>query len=269
MTRSVLVCLLAVTASADEGMWLYNQFPQDAATRAAETPCPGLDASVLLSIEDVTATVKAAAKGGLAQRDAAMARLEKECGACKVVKLFSGGRYDLYRYKKYTDLRLVFAPEQQLAFFGRERDSITYLRYGLDIAFLRAYENGKPAATPRFLKWSAEGVKDGDPVFAAGNPGVTTRSTTAAQLTFYRDTALPLALARLGKQPMPATLVESYKAAGRLIGLRDDKLVRKTLFDQKIRHAMERDPKLGTEAGKVWDEVAGLGSLSAGGPTSQ
>src|SRR5262249_9328564 len=138
----------------------------------------------------------------LMQRNAAITRIEQECSAqtrdrCAVVKLFSGGRYDLYRYKAYTDVRLVFAPENELAFFGRERDSITYLRYGLDIAFLRVYENGQPAGTPHYLKWSGEGVKDGEVVFAMGNPAPTMRQATSAQLTFYRDTQLPLAVSRL------------------------------------------------------------------------
>ena len=233
-----------------------------------ELKCPGLTAKVLLSIEDVSSRVK----GKLPERTAAIAKIEKDCAdRCSVVKLFSGGRYDLYHYKTYSDLRLVFAPESQLAFFGRERDSITYLRYGLDAAFLRAYENEKPAATPHFLKWSTEGVKDGDLVFAAGNPAPTMRSTTAAQLTFYRDTALPLTLNRLmmriqlltalgakGEGPTLTSLLTAYKlAAGKLIGLRDDRLVaRKTIFEGKIRHAVERDPALGMAGGKVWDEVA-------------
>jgi Peptidase S46 len=225
-----------------------------------EQKCPGLSANVLMSIEDVSAQVK----GKLPERTAAIARIEKGC-ACSVVKLFAGGRYDLYHYKSYTDIRLVFAPEQQLAFFGRERDSITYLRYGLDVAFLRAYENDKPAATPHFLKWSTDGVKEGDFVFASGNPAPTARSTTAAQLTFYRDTALPLTLNRLMARikvlpegPLLTSLLSEYKiAAGKLIGLRDDRLVaRKTLFEGKIRHTVERDPALGMAGGKVWDEVA-------------
>ncbi len=282
-----LICLLA-----DEGMWPYNQFPKDKAgvttefldnLRLAsvqiaggsgsfvspngliltnqhlvanclgdrvkdgfygELKCPGLSAKVLLSIEPGS----------------------KSCvDECSVVKLFSGGRYDVYRYKTYSDIRLVFAPEQQLAFFGRERDSITYLRYGLDIAFLRAYENGKPAETPHYLKFSADEVKDGDFVFAAGNPAPTARSTTAAQLTFYRDTALPLILSRLMPRmkvlpegPVLTTLLSEYKiAAGKLIGLRDDRLVaRKTIFEGKIRHAVESDPALGMAGGKVWDQVA-------------
>src|SRR5579863_86309 len=282
-----LICLLA-----DEGMWTYNQFPKDkaavttefldnlrlASVRIAggsgsfvspngliltnqhlvtnclgdrakdgfygELKCPGLSASVLLSIEES----------------------QKKCvDDCSVVKLFSGGRFDVYHYKTYSDIRLVFAPEQQLAFFGRERDSITYLRYGLDIAFLRAYENGKPAETPHYLKFSAEDVKEGDFVLAAGDPAPTARSTTAAQLTFYRDTALPLLLNRLMPRikvlpegPTLTALLSVYKiAAGKLIGLRDDRLVvRKTIFEGKIRHAVERDPALGMAGGKVWDQVA-------------
>jgi hypothetical protein len=207
-----------------------------------ELKCPGMSAKVLMSIEE-----------------------GKRTGDGSVVKLFAGGRYDLYHYKTYSDIRLVFAPEQQLAFFGRERDSITYLRYGLDIAFLRAYENDKPASTPHFLKWSSDSVKEGDFVFASGNPAPTARSTTAAQLTFYRDTALPLTLNRLMPRikilpegPVLTSLLAQYKiAAGQLIGLRDDRLVaRKTIFDGKIRHAVERDPALGMAGGKVWDEVA-------------
>jgi hypothetical protein len=251
------------------GLLLTNQHlvancaGRDAFYDPVERKCPGLTASVLLNIEDVTSRVK----GKLAERTAAIAKIEKECpDRCSVVQLFSGGRYDLYHYKVYSDLRLVFAPESELAFFGRERDSITYLRYGLDVAFLRAYENGKLADTPHFLKWSPEGVKEGDMVFAAGNPGPTMRSSTAAQLTFYRDTALPLTLNRLmtriqllkGESPTLTALLTEYKlAAGKLIGLRDDRLVaRKTIFEGKIRHAVERDPALGMAGGKVWDEVA-------------
>ncbi|HUE02315.1 MAG TPA: S46 family peptidase [Bryobacteraceae bacterium] len=341
----LLVCMCTPPAAADEGMWLFQQFPKDAvqqkygfeATRqfldhlrlasvrigggsgafvlpkgllitgrhlvpgciagqdsfyasaaSGEARCPGLDASVLVQIDDVTKQVKAAAREGataakaLEARNAAIARIESECAAgsantCSVVTLFSGGRYDLHRYRKYTDVRLVFAPEYALVFFGRERDSLTYLRYGLDIAFLRAYENGKPAATPDYLKWSTAGAKDGELVFASGNPATTVRATTAAQLTFFRDTALPVALARLtpriqqlnafaaksendrrAAQPVLTAFLESYKsAAGKLIGLRDDRLVsRKTIFDAKIRQAVENDPKLGKPAGQVWDQVA-------------
>jgi hypothetical protein len=225
-----------------------------AATAADEKRCPGLDIKVLTNIQDVQKPAKCVAAAG---------------ETCELVSLYAGSRYQLYRYKHYTDVRLVFAPEQQLAFFGHERDSITYLRYGLDIAFLRVYENGKPADTPHFLKWSSAGIKEGDLVFTSGNPRTTIRETTAAQLTFYRDTALPLELERLSKRiaalkdfgeqnPERIAFLEAYKsAAGKLIGLRDDRLVlRKTAFDGKIRRAVEADAKLGTEAGRVWDQVA-------------
>ena len=268
-----------------------------AASQSAERKCDGLEAAVLMSIEDVTGQVKGAAKGkdavtekesgqALEQRNAAISRVEKECSAsgvgktgdrCAVVKLFSGGRYDLYRYKLYSDVRLVFAPENELAFFGRQRDSITYLRYGLDAAFLRAYENGKPAVTPNFLKWNAKGVEEGDLVFAAGDPVSTNRLATAAQLAFYRDRELPAELPRLGSrlqslttyaaqseanrkaaEPVLTELAGEYKiGAGKLIGLRDDRMIaRKTNFEGKIKRAAERDPKIGTKGIEVWDQVA-------------
>jgi hypothetical protein len=259
-----------------------------AAARQEELQCPGLEANVLLGMEDVTKQVKDAAKDAakapeaLQKRNAAIARIEKDCGektgnSCTVVKLFSGERYDLYQYKKYTDLRLVFAPEFGIAFFGGDPDNFTYPRYDLDIAFVRAYENGRPADTPHYLKWSAEGVKETELVFVAGNPGTTSRLATAAQLAFYRNTQLPLAMARLlariealrafgakseeNKRLAQRTLFgfsNTYKSsAGKLIGLRDDRLMaRKTNFERKLRAAVERDPKLGTEAGKVWDEAA-------------
>ena len=235
--------------------------PQDsfiATNSAAEVKCTGLDASVLLSIQDVTSQIKTSDKQTLAQRNAAIAKAEKDG---TVVRLFSGGRYDLYRYKRYTDIRLVFAPEYSAAFFGKERDSISYLRYGLDVAFLRAYENGQPAKTPQYLKWSADGAKDGDLIFAAGNPGPTSRLATAAQLTFYRDTSLPIEVSRLQTRIQLAglpPLVNTFKIeAGKLIGLRDDRLVtRKTNFEGKIKRALQTDSKLGPDAVKVWDEVA-------------
>ncbi len=270
-----------------------------AASQTAELACPGLEANVLLSMEDVTTQVKGAAAvksddtaKGLAkelaaspqvlrERNANIAKIESECAAktgnvCNVVRLFSGSRYDLYQYKRYADLRLVFAPEHAIAFFGRERDSISYLRYGLDIAFLRAWESGHPATTPHFLKWNNEPVKDGDFVLTSGDPGPTSRVITAGELTFMRDFALPHTIAILqprvtalsgivakgGPDQAAAlatltTFLAEYKTtAGKLIGLRDDRLVtRKTAFDLRIRRAVEGNPKLGMDAAKVWDEV--------------
>lgn len=258
-----------------------------AVERARELACPELEANVLLKIDDVSAAVKDASKNAkgadaLQRRNAAIAKAEKDCAArtgnsCSVVKLFSGEWYHLYQYRKYTDLRLVFAPESGIAFFGGGADQFTYPRYDLDVAFLRAYENGKPASTPQHLKWSAEGVKDGELVLLAGNPGTTSRLDTAAQLTFLRDVSLPFTLsrlqtriaatnafaaksaenARLGAR-MLSLLATTYKSnAGKLIGLKDDRLMaRKQNFDKRLRSAVQNDPKLGAEAAKVWDEIA-------------
>jgi len=275
--QAVAACLASHSTAQHD----YFRDGFQAADQSQELPCPGMEASVLVRIQEVTEPVKAAGQN-LQQRNAAIAKLEKECAgksrnACSVVRLFSGGRYDLYEYKRYPELRLVFAPEYTAAFFGAERDSISYLRYGLNIAFLRAYENGRPAAAANYLKWSMDGVKEGDLVFLAGNPGPTGRLSTASQLTFYRDTALPLSLTRIqprvqalntyaaagadnlrAVQPILSPLLMRFKSeAGKLIGLRDDRLVtRKTAFEGKVRRTVEGNTKLGTEAGKVWDEVA-------------
>lgn len=286
LTNQHLVSSCLIQQSSRAHDYLRDGYYAD--TRDKELHCPNLSVAVLTSAEDVDIPApgitnkNATAKEALRERDAAISRVKADCVAqshqdCEVVSLFAGSRYQLYRWKNFNDVRLVFAPEEALAFFGRERDSITYLRYGLDAAFLRVYENGSPAVTPTFLKWSDESLKDGDLVFAAGNPQTTVRETTAAQLTFYRDTALPLQIGRLAMyirevntfaarsednkraaEPLSTQFLEAYKsAAGKLIGLRDDRLVaRKTIFDQKIRQAVERDPKLGTEGGKVWDQVA-------------
>ena len=215
------------------------------------------------------------------QRQAAIARIEKECtdrtgNRCDVVTLFSGGRYDLYQYQKYTDVRLVFAPEFLAAFFGGDPDNFTYPRYVLDIAFLRAYENGKPAATEH-LRWSREGAKDGQLVFVAGNPGSTSRLDTLAQLEYQRDVANPRHLDRLdarikllreySKQSAEHARVahdlifsfeNSFKAiSGEQQGLRDAALMqRKAEQEKKLREAVARSPKLSKEAGGVWEEVA-------------
>ena len=172
-----------------------------AANNTGGLRCPDLDAGVLLKTEDVTAQLKTAGQSP-AQRNAAIARMEKTCAAgthndCSAVRLFAGARYGLYQYRQYKDVRLVFAPEYVLAVFVKDRDNITCLRDGLIIAFLRVLEDGKPDRTADCLKWSHEGAGAGDLVFTSGNPRPTSRSATAAQLTFCRDTSLPLETARL------------------------------------------------------------------------
>jgi hypothetical protein len=174
-----------------------------AATRADEPKCGGLQAEILTTIADVTARVASAAAGQTGRdfvtaRDAAIAAIEKDgCAGreatfrCQVVSLYQGGQYALYTYRTYGDVRLVFAPEGQTAFFGGDPDNFNFPRYDLDCAFLRLYENGAAAATPVHLDWRSTPPAAGDVVFVAGNPGTTQRLHTVAPLEPLRDTILP------------------------------------------------------------------------------
>jgi hypothetical protein len=177
-----------------------------AKTQAEEAKCPDLELNVLTGIDDVTAKIKAAvtpamsaADAGQAQRSA-MSAIEKDCASsaglrCDVVTLYSGEVYNLYKYKKYTDVRLVFAPEFDAAFFGGDPDNFTFPRYDLDITFFRIYENDKPVHLDHYLRWSKVGVKDGDLIFVSGHPGGTDRLKTVAQLQFLKNTDYPSRLA--------------------------------------------------------------------------
>ena len=259
-----------------------------AADHAAEAPCPDLEVNVLLRIRDVTAEVKGAAKGAAnpaevnKQRKAAMSQIEKACTAetshrCDVVTLYSGGVYNLYEYKKYTDVRLVFAPEFDIAQFGGDPDNFTYPRYDLDFAFFRAYENGKPAEVKDWLHWSHAGVQDKELTFVSGNPGTTGRLATYSELEFSRDVAYPLLYDRLGSliaalQAYRAESAEnsrvgkenlfsmqnSYKAyTGFLRGLRDPALMKAKLDQEtKLRAAIAADPAKQKQFGALWDDVA-------------
>src|SRR5260370_9798085 len=171
---------------------------------------PDLEVNVLVSVENVTDTVNASTKDAktseeeFAKRKTAIAAIENESTQktglrSDVVTLYAGGEYWLYRYKKYTDVRLVFAVEQQAAFYGGDPDNFTYPRYDLDMAVFRVYENGKPIDSRNYLKWNPKGASDDDLVFVSGHPGSTQRLDTVAQLTFERDYALPKALKMLRK----------------------------------------------------------------------
>jgi hypothetical protein len=182
-----------------------------ARTPDQELKCPDLELNVLQSIEDITAAVNAAVKPDMtpqqafAARRAVMAKIEKESLdktglRSDVVTLYQGGQYHLYRYKKYTDVRLVFAPEHAIASFGGDVDNFEYPRYDLDVCFFRAYENGKPARPEHYFRWSTSGPKPGDLVFVTGHPGTTNRQETLAKLRHRRDLTLPYALGRLRAQ---------------------------------------------------------------------
>jgi len=173
-----------------------------AATQAEEAKCPNLELNQLISTEDVSAKVHAAVKPGMSNAESgqaersAMSAIEKDCTTstglrCDVITFYSGEVYHLYRYKKYTDVRLVFAPEFDMAFFGGDPDNFTYPRYDLDVTFFRVYENDKPAHIDNYLRWSQSGVKEGDLIFVSGNPGSTGRLKTMSQLEYLRDVDYP------------------------------------------------------------------------------
>lgn len=259
----------------------------------AETPekelrCPGLEVQVLLDIEDVTDRVNKSVTAppsdpkAAAQRQAAMNTIEKECmdrhgGACTVVTLYSGALYHLYRYRKYTDVRLVFAPEEAIAFFGGDPDNFTYPRYDLDITFLRAYEDGKPAATPNYLKWSKGGPREGELALVSGHPGSTDRFITLAQLEFLRDLSYPRTLRNLSAiiqalKEYGAKSEENHRVArgklfgaensfkvrdGELKGMREAWLMEaKRRSEEQFRAAAAANPKAGEALGGAFEQVA-------------
>jgi hypothetical protein len=261
-----------------------------APSREKEPACPGYEVNVLMSIEDVSARVLAAAKPGGSDKEqgdarkAARAGIEKECAdktglRCDVVRLYQGSEYHLYTYKKYTDVRLVFAPEQPMAFFGGDPDNFTFPRHDLDIAIFRAYEGGRPAQPAAYLPWSPKGAAAGDLVFVSGNPGSTSRLDTMAELELLRDDYVPAELKYLkgrlealrayaAKGPenerrataMIFGVSNSVKGiTGRLEALHDKAAMdRKASAEKTLRDAIAADPELTKEAGSAVDELAAL-----------
>jgi len=256
-------------------------------TQAEEAKCPNLELNQLMDIEDVTAKVNAGVKpemspaqAGQAQR-AAMANIEKECAnstglRCDVVTLYSGEVFDLYKYKKYTDVRLVFAPEFDIAFFGGDPDNFTYPRYDLDITFFRVYENDKPVHLDHYLQWSKTGVKDGDLIFVSGNPGSTGRLRTVSQLEFLRDVDYRSRLERYARriavlQQFSSESAENARIAnedifsyqnsqkgvtGYLGGLTDKELMESKIADeQKLRAEVSANAKLAAEIDDPWTPI--------------
>jgi len=259
-----------------------------ARTRAEELKAPGLELMVLQEIEDVTTKVLGAEKSDMtavqaaAARDKVIAALEKESSEktglrSTVVNLYSGSMFHLYKYKVFTDVRLVFAVEYAAAFFGGDPDNFTYPRYDLDITLFRIYENDKPMNSKHYLKWDTAGVKEGDLVFASGQPGSTGRLLTLAQMEFLRDVSYPYTIsnyerrrallkefssrgpeyARQAQGPLFG-IENSLKATiGYQSGLLDKKLMeKKTKEEQALRAAVKKDPASDNEFSKAWDELA-------------
>ena len=277
-------CIQALSTA--ERDYIANGFY--AASQGEEMRCPDLELNVLVGIEDVTDKVNAGVKPEMsaAQRNQAqkaqMTTLEKSCAdstglRCDVVTLYEGGMFNLYRYKKYTDVRLVFAPEADIAFFGGDPDNFTYPRYNLDVSFFRAYEDGKPARTEEYLRWSAKGPGEGELVFVSGNPGSTGRLLTLAQLEFLRDTRYPLTLkaltrwrklllelsargaeeARIAQDDL-FSVENSLKAyTGFAQGLNDSILMNiKRDAEKELRAAVAANPGWQEKYGEAWDAIA-------------
>lgn len=191
-----------------------NNYVRDgfyAKTRAEEPKATDLELNELISIEDVTARVNAGVPAGLSADEASKARakviaeIEKESKdktglRSDVVPLYQGGVYNLYRYKRYDDVRLVFAPEEQIAFYGGDPDNFEYPRFDLDICLFRAYENGQPAKIEHFLKWNTKGPSDGELTFVSGHPGRTDRQLTASELAEIRDAEVPYLLSMFNRR---------------------------------------------------------------------
>jgi Peptidase S46 len=258
-----------------------------AATPDQEMKTPDLEVNVLVGMQDVTARVQGAGKAAkddaeaLKARDAEIAAIEKESKdktglRSDVVTLYNGGEYWLYQYKAYTDVRLVFAPEEQAAFFGGDPDNFTYPRYDFDMALYRVYDNGKPLHMENYLKWSAKGAAPRELVFVSGHPGSTSRQDTVAELLLERDTIEPQVIEYLqrridAEQAFQKRSSENAELVGTNVFLlqnslkvylgREEALSDKSILDKKqaeekdLRDKVAADPGLQKEYGDAWDQV--------------
>jgi hypothetical protein len=270
-----------------------NNYVRDgffAKSKAKEVKAPDLEINQLVGLVNVTARIQKAIPAGANDkrasdaRKAAIAQIEKESKdktglRSDVVELYNGGEFWLYRYKKYTDIRLVMAPEAQTAFFGGDEDNFTYPRYCLDYAFFRVYENGKPAKPKNFLKWSKQGAQEQDLTFVIGHPGSTDRLMTVAQLRYQKDIAIPK---RLEMYRQRKAALEAYGAKSKenkrqaqdyLFGIENalkvvtgeweslcegEILQQKAAAEQKMRTDVERNPRLRKMAHGAWDRLERL-----------
>src|SRR5947207_4721214 len=261
-------------ASSEQHNYLKNGFY--AKTNGEEIKCAGLELNVLVSTEDVTARVNVAVKAGMSPdaagkaRGNAIAEIEKESKEktglrSDVITLYQGGAYHLYRYKRYDDVRIAFAPEQQMAFYGGDPDNFEYPRFDLDICIFRVYENGQPAKINNFLKWNSRGPSDGELTFVSGSPGKTDRQLTLDELADMRDRFLPYLLRMFNRREAlemayGARSFENARRArddlfgdqnnrkrynGYLAGLLDPQIWSSLeARERKLRDAIARDPKL-------------------------
>jgi hypothetical protein len=258
-----------------------------AKTAGDELKCPAMEVNQLSEIVDVTQRLNTATQGLTGKQysetlKAEMSKIEKECATsdavrCDVVTLYQGGRYNLYKYRRFQDVRLVFAPENAIAFFGGDPDNFEFPRFDLDVTFLRIYQDGKPVPTEHYFKWSKAGVKEGELTFVSGHPGKTSRGLTVAELEFHRDVALPRQL--MYSSEVRGMLTEFQKrgpeqkristnmlfgvenqlkaAKGRHEALLDKKFfAQKVAAEQELRQKVESNPELKKKYGAAWDEIA-------------
>ncbi len=262
-----------------------------------EKKCPNMYADQLIGTEDVTAKVRAVVTSKktaeqVEQRDKAIADIQAACSTggltCQVVTFYQGGKYSLYRYKRYNDVRLVMAPEEATSFFGGDPDNFTYPRYDLDLTLLRVYENNQPFKASHYLKWNAKGAVEGELTFVVGNPGSTGRLLTMAQMEFLRDYQYPFQLAVYKSQiALFKSLVAQSEANKRLYenavfglensqkavtgynaGLIDKSIMaKKAAFEKDFRARIMGKADLAAKYGKAWDNIAAaqkeLGSFFA------
>jgi len=290
-------CILDCVQSLSSPQQDYIKSGFIAASRREERLCPGVQAEILTSIYDVTDRVDGAVAGKTAAdfaktRDAMIAAIEQEgCSGrtailhCQVVTLYQGGQYKLYTFRKYSDVRLVFAPELATAFFGGDPDNFNFPRYDLECSFVRLYENGQPVTTPDHLRWSAVAPTDGEPVFVAGDPAPTQRADTADQLSFVRSIQLPQTLLRYSElrgrlirfseegpeQARRATdalfsIENSYKARySQLLALDEPGFIEaRREADLALKTKVDADPKLKAIVGDPWSEIAKAEKIHGG-----
>ena len=261
-----------------------------AATLEEERKVPGLNIDQLALIEDVTDEIVKAFEAGTTDEDRVRKRQEKVAEVekryrdktglmCSVITFYNGGRYSLYGYKRYTDVRLVFAVETDIGFYGGDPDNFTYPRYDIDLSLFRVYDNGKPLKTQNYFKWSKAGAAEGEPVFVLGNPGRTNRLLTVSQLEFFRDQSYPFTFLVLDnmvkiysdyiakypdKRMKYQTALFGFSNSqklyeGRLKGLRDPMLLaKKRDFERTFRSAVSAKPDLSSKYSGVWTEIEKL-----------
>lgn len=259
-----------------------------AKTSEEERQMPGLFVDQLMTINDVTDDIKSTMNEGKTDEEKVELKrkriLELETAGkeknpdlyFKVVTLYNGGKYSLYGYKRYNDIRLVFVPDLRTAKLGGDYDNFTYPRYGLDCAFFRAYENGKPVKTENYFEWSDNGAVENEPIFVVGNPGTTTRIHTIAQIEYSRDIQTPNTvqlfkdLYAIYEEMVMADNAENFELVSRLYsignglkvyegtykGLLDPYLLaRKINFEKQFKAAVQNNPELNKKYGHLWDEI--------------